>query len=231
MAVLTSKVEFLSRQSAPFGKNAANPIKKRVATFEREVARAATAAAQIATTTSRANFKYLRNPAGAQRATRESTGGRFANYLEWKVDSQGQIGLDLNALETRAPHWIILELGTGAKAEMRSGGDAEKGGKGASLAPRARLRTVKSQRGRRIHPGLVFADGPGGTYSAPGSARGQQLFARSRIKDAPRAPGIVIKKEIKGQHFVKKGAQAGFREYRRSVLAAARTSFQKGVAR
>lgn len=234
----TLKADFVVRPSAPFGLSSAvsagsgapaNSIKARVRQFQQAEKRAAVEAAQVATRTSRANFRYLRPPAGAQRPGRESTGGRFPDYLEWRVDRAGQVGLDLQELETRAPHWIILEIGTGERAKMRVGGDED--GAGGSVGPRATMRTVKSQRGRRIHPSLVFADGPGGQYSPPGAERNQQLFARNRVIGAPRRRlGIVIKNEIEGQHFVKKGAEEGFRHYRRSVLAAAREAFQKGSA-
>ena len=235
----TLKADFVVRPSAPFGLSSAvsagsgaptNSIKERVRTFRQAEKRAAAEAAQIATRTSRASFHYLRPPAGAQRPGRESTGGRFPDYLEWEVDPRsGQVELALQELETRAPHWIILEIGTGERAQMRVGGDTD--GAGGSIGPRARLRTIPTQRGRRIHPSLVFADGPGGKYSPPGAERGQQLFARSRVIGAPRRRlGIVIKREIEGQHFVQKGAEAGFRHYRQSVLAAARNAFQKGSA-
>lgn len=229
--------ELVVRPSAPFGRSSAisagssgaeNSIQQRVAAFRRAERQAAQEAARVATAVSRQNFKYLRPPAGAQRPGRETTGGRFGEYLRWEVDPRtGQIGLDVQELEAKASHWIILELGTGKRAQMRWGGDAEDGGP----APRATLRTVKAQRGRRIHPSLVFADSPGGHYSPPGAERGQQLYARSRVIGAPRQRlGIVIKREIEGQHFVKKGAEAGFRTYRQSVLAAARKSFRKGTA-
>lgn len=211
------------RPSAPLGPGATNPIGKRLSDFAKAEQAAAADAAKVATNVSRSNFRYLRNPAGAQRASRESTGGRFPSYLTWGLDAQGQVGLDIEKLP---PHWIILEIGTGEKARMRFAGDKDAGVKGTTV-----VRTVKSQRGRVIHSGLVFADGPGGQYSPPGAARDQQLHARSRIKGAPRTRrGIRIQREIAGQHFVREGAQAGFLQYRRSVLAAARQSFSKGSA-
>lgn len=231
--------ELVVRPSAPFGRSSAmssgsgaasNAIGQRVRAFQKAERAAATQAAATATQVSRSHFRYLRPPAGAQRPGRESSGGRFPDYLRWKVNpNTGQVELDLNNLETKASHWIILEIGTGKRAQMRVGGDTD--GAGGSIGPRATLRTVKSQRGRRIHPSLVFADGPGGQYSPPGEERGQQLFARHRVIGAPRQRlGIVIKREIEGQHFVKKGAEQGFREYRRSVLTAARQAFRKGTA-
>ena len=234
----TLNAEFVVRPSAPFGRSSAmssgsgaagNSIAQRVNAMRKAERRAAQDAARTATSVSRSSFHYLRPPAGAQRPGRESTGGQFPEYLKWGVDSAGMVSLVLNELDAKAPHWIILEIGTGKRAQMRWGGDSD--GSGGTLGPRATLRTVKSQRGRRINPAFVFADGPGGHYSPPGAERGQQLFARQRVIGAPRRRlGIVIKNEIEGQHFVKKGAEAGFREYRRSVLAAARQAFSKGTA-
>ena len=90
---------------------------------------------------------------------------------------------------------------------------------------------LRSQRGRRILSSLVFADAPGGAYTPPGARRSQQLFYRSQVTGAPRRRRpIVIKREIQGQHFIQKGAQAGFRQYRQSVTAAARQAFRKGNA-
>lgn len=216
--------ELVVRPSAPVG-SGPRSLQGRIKEFGTKVRQAEYAAATTATEVSRSNFHYLRPP-GPQRPGRESTGGRFPDYLEWEVDARGQIGLDLNKLETKASHWIILELGTGKKAEMRVGGDGDDiGGAGA----RTRVRTVRSQRGRKIHSAFVFADG--GHYSPPGAAHNQQLVARSQVTGAPsRRRSIVIKREIVGQHFVKKGAEAGFRQYRKSVLSAAREAFRKGSA-
>lgn len=217
--------QLVTRSSAPFGPGTARSIQERVRQFQDAEKKAARSAAATATTTSRNSFKYLRPP-GPQRPGRESTGGRFPDYLQWDVDARGQVALDLDELETKAPHWIILELGTGESAQMRVGGD-ETSVEGAGA--RSRIRTVRSQRGRRIHPAFVFAQG--GIYSPPGAARNQQLVARQLVTGAPaRRRAIVIKREINGQHFVKKGAQTGFRQYRQSVLTAAREAFRKGSA-
>jgi hypothetical protein len=131
-----------------------------------------------------------------------------------------------------APHWIIQEIGTGKRATIQRHDTPNPVGrprKGAS-----HVRTVKSQRGRRISAGLVFASG--GNYSAPGARTGENLHWASRVQGVPmrtrqnprgQNAAIRISKEIQGQHFVKKGGQAGFREYRGSVLAAARQAFRK----
>lgn len=210
--------------NAPFGsKVAARPISARIAEFEAGADAAAKSAARVATTATRNGFTYKRPPQGAQRNKRSSTGGRFADFLQWKVDENGQVAFDLDRAKA-APHWIIMELGTASRGRMRFAGDSDRG-----VDSSVTMRTVRAQKGRRIHPAFVFATGPGGQYSAPGEATGQQLFARNKVTGAPRQRlGIKIKREIEAQHFVKKGAETGFLHYRESVLAAARQAFQKG---
>lgn len=140
------------------------------------------------------------------------------------------VALDLDTLDSKAPHWPILELGTGKTGRMKTGG-AERGARLEGPLVRTEVKTIPRQSGRRIHRAFVFGTGPGGQYTPPGAATGQQLLLRNQVTGAPaRRLGIVIKREIKGQHFIQKGARAGFREYRRSVLAAARQSFRKGNA-
>ena len=84
----------------------------------------------------------------------------------------------------------------------------------------------RSSTGRLIPASLAFGTAEGGNFTPAGAARGQQLYLRSRLKNAPalRHP-LVITREIEGQHFVQKGGEAGFRQYRTSVLAAARQAF------
>lgn len=220
MPTLSAALE--SRPTAPWGRGAARPVSARVREFVGEEKRIAQAAARVATDASRRNFKYVRPPVPSNaRASRESTGGRFASHIDWRVDRGGQVSLDIQKLQQQAPHWIILEIGTGERARMQFAGDPQRG-----VNSNVAVRTVRAQRGRVIHAGLVFADA-GGNYSPPGAARNQQLFARQRVIGAPRQRlGIRIKREIQGQHFIQKGAQEGFRQYRESVLAAARQSFR-----
>jgi hypothetical protein len=222
------KAELIVRAGAPFGAGASNPIQRRVAQFLAAERRARTKAAEVATRTSQSTFKYVRPPVpGAQRASRHSTGGRFASFINWRPLESGGVALDVSKLDTEAPHWPILELGTGQRGKMRYGGDETEGVQARS----ATTLRIKSQRGRRIHGSLVFADTLGGAYTPPGARRNQQLFFRSQVTGAPRRrTPIIIKREIQGQHFIRKGAQAGFRQYQQSVTAAARQAFRKGNA-
>ena len=219
--------QLIVRPNAPFGRASANPIGRRVQRLIEAERSAANEAAEIATETSRQKFHYLREPiSGLRRRGRSSTGGRFASHIKWERDTESGVQLNLQELDAEAPHWPLLELGTGKSARMRWGGDDDPSN------PRARaaqIKTIPSQRGRRIHGSLVFADGPGGNYSPPGASRSQQLFYRDQIAGTPRyRREIRIRREIKGQHFIQKGAQAGFRHYRTKVLAAARQNFRKG---
>lgn len=197
---------------------------KRLKYFEDAELRARKMAARAATTATRANFSYLRDPI-APRPGRSSTGGRMKQSLEWSARN-GRVEFDMTQADREAPHWIIQEIGTGSRATLRSGGADNPVGrprKGATY-----VRTVKSQKGRRIKGGLVFATG--GVYSPPGARRDEQLQFISRVTGAPHRPAAIrISREIHGQHFVRKGGQAGFHEYSQSVLAAARQAFQKSA--
>lgn len=189
-------------------------------------------AARTATTGTRANFAHRREPI-APRPGRSSTGGRMKQHLTW-VARDGQVQFDMATADRQAPHWLIQEIGTGQRATVKRHDTPNPLGrpkKGATY-----VRTVKSQKGRRISAGLVFANN--GRYSPPGARRDEQLQWASRVTGVPQrtpgspqgqAAGIRIRREIRGQHFVKKGGEQGFREYRSSVLAAARQAFRKGA--
>lgn len=202
-------------------------IDRRVATFMAAEERARQMAARAATTATRANFRYRREFA-PPRAGRSSTGGHMKQHLEW-TSRNGLVEFDMAEADRRVPHWIIQEIGTGQKATMRKAGQANPEGRPKKGA--AYVRTVKSQKGRRISGGLVFASG--GRYSPTGSARDEQLHLASKVTGVPhfsggkQAPGIRISKEIEGQHFVRTGGREGFSEYRESVLGAARQAFRK----
>lgn len=198
-------------------------LAKRLKKFEDAELQARRAAAALATRTTRAGFHYHRDLA-PPRAGRSSTGGHMTDFLEWKLTRDGGVGFDLAAADRGAPHWIIQEVGTGKRATMRVGGTTNAPGRPAAGA--TKVRTVPSQVGRRLRGGLVFASG--GQYSPTGSGHREQIFWASQVKGVPRgAPSIVIKREIQGQHFVQKGGQSGFRQYRSSVLAAARQAFSQ----
>jgi hypothetical protein len=88
------------------------------------------------------------------------------------------------------------------------------------------VRTVKSQKGRKISASLAFGTSPGGQFVPAGAGRGQQLYRRRDLTGSPFRPRrITIRNEIHGQHFVRDGARAGYREYRRTMLGAARRTF------
>ena len=184
-------------------------------------------AAEIATATTRAAWHYKRPASAPARPGRNHAGGHFVQELTWRVRND-EVEFDLITADRNARYWDIQEIGTGRGAVLRRGGSQNPQGrpqKGANY-----VRTIKSQVGRRIATSLVFATGPGGQYSRPGSRHGEQLFLRRLTKNAPIGPGtaaraMYITREIQGQHFVRTGGQAGFQEYRTSVLAAARRAF------
>ena len=207
-------------------------LNKRLKRLVKDVDRAAVMAARAATTATRANFKYRRDPI-APRPKRESTGGHMKQHLQW-VAKNGNVEFNIKKADREVPHWIIQEIGTGpnARAVMRRHDQTNPQGrpkKGATY-----VRSVRSQVGRRLSGGLVFATG--GQYTPPGRRRDEQLHAASTVTGAPQwggkghddqAAAIRIGKEIRAQNFVRKGAVYGFREYENSVLAAARQAFGK----
>lgn len=199
-------------------------LDRRLKSFTDAEQRARQMAARAATTSTRSNFKYRRESI-APRPGRSSTGGQMKKHLLWKVDPAGVVEFDLAKADREVQHWIIQEIGTGERATIKRADQVNPLGrpkKGTTY-----VRTVRSQKGRRIKGGLVFASG--GRYSPPGSQRDEQLHLASRVSGVPaQVAGIRISKEIEGQHFVKKGGQHGFREYQQSVLAAARQAFKKG---
>lgn len=180
--------------------------------------------ARVATQRTRSNFQYRRD-AIAVRPGRSSTGGKMRQHLRWTV-RDGMVEFDLAQADTQVRHWIIQELGTRSKGTLRRANDPNPIGrprKGTTY-----VRTVKSQKGRPISSGLVWASG--GSYSQPGTRRDEQLQWASRTTGVPsrnRRPRMVINKEIEGQHFVQKGGTTAFHVYRGSVLAAARQAFRK----
>lgn len=208
-------------------------LDKRLAQFVAQVDFARYSAARTATTVSQRSFRRKRYEA-PPRAKREGH-GQMRTSIRWRPIGKGaSVGLALQELNNAAPHWIIQEIGTGKRAVQHAGTSPNPSGrprKGATY-----IKTIPSQVGRSISPGLVWAT-KGGKYSPPIRARGNQnLYWRSQVHGAPvyfdpstnrTAPGLRISREIKGQHFIQKGGQAGFREYRKTVLAAARSQLRK----
>lgn len=206
-------------------------IHRRAAKLVAAEQKAAVSAAARATEVTRDSFRYKREIA-PPRPGRSSTGGQMKQHLEWGVmKSTGQVAFKRTQADREVPHWIIQEVGTGKRATMKEGGKPNPKGRPAKGA--TYVRTVRSQVGRRISGGLVFASG--GQWTPPGARRDQQLYWASQVRGVPayrgastrQAAAIRIRREIRGQHFVKKGGQAGFRQYRGSVLTAARSAFRK----
>lgn len=199
-------------------------LRERVHQLERVNKTALAQGANTAEKASRKSFKYLRPANAAPRAGRSSTGGKLMTLVDWKPVG-GKVKLDTQTLDRRAPHWIIQEIGTGEKAVMRRGGTTN--AQGRPLRGASYVRTVKSQKGRKISASLAFGTGPSGQFTPAGGGRGQQLYRRRDLTGGTtfRARRMTIQKEIVGQHFVRDGAQEGFREYRTTMLAAARRAF------
>lgn len=191
-------------------------------------------AAQDATRATQAAWRYKRPHDAARRRGRSfSTGGRFPSFLEWK-DTGSSVAFDAQLANRRVPYWIIQEIGTGESARIRRGGETVPRGRPTREEASVRSPSIPSQRGRVIPPSLAFGTREGGTYTPPGAATGQQLYLRKRLSggnlsflNEPSSQGhqLVISREIEGQHFVQRGGTQGFRQYRTSVLAAARQAF------
>lgn len=196
-------------------------IERRIAEAVQAEERARAGAARTATRGTRANFHPRRQPI-APRPGRSSTGGQMTQHLQWLDRGNGMVEFDIKKADHEVPHWIIQDIGTGKRAVLKHAAAPNPVGrpkKGATY-----VRTVPSQRGRRVRGGLVFASG--GQYSPTGSRRDEQLQWASKVIGVPfRAPAIRINKEIRGQHFVERGSEAGFSQYRQSVLGAARQAF------
>ena len=222
------------KNSGALGDVAGQGLDAAIAAFVAQVDFARYSSARLATQTSRSSYKRVRELA-PPRAGRQGH-GQMASHIRWRpIGKEASVGLALQDLNAAAPHWIIQEIGTGQKAVQHVGTRANPTGrpeKGATY-----VKTVRSQVGRRISPGLVWSSS--GTHYTPSNyvfKHTQNLWLRSQVKGAPvyfnaktrrTAPGIRIGREIEGQHFIQKGGQAGFREYRQSVLTAARSQLRK----
>lgn len=110
-----------------------------------------------------------------------------------------------------APYWLIQEIGTGMSAKVAAGGlGGLRGGQGRSGPRAAGNVRVRSQVGRRIPSGLVWS----------GNRVGQD-----QIVPGPAEAPIVIRREIRGKHYLRTGGRAGFRLYEREMDDAFRRAF------
>lgn len=176
--------------------------------------------AAVATNTARSSFKRRRDLAPVRPG--RSGQGKMTSFIQYaRVANESGVALKVKDLDKAAPHWIIQEVGTGNTANISRASEA---------GPVSyRVMTIPSQKGRIISSGLVFA--AKGRYVQPQPGGGTDAlvpigtFPNARRRTRP----LRIKREIEGQGFVKKGSQEGFREYRTSVLAAARRHLQRGA--
>lgn len=204
-------------------------LSARLKQFTKDVEASRGKSARTATTVSRANVRRVRELAPA-RANRYHG---LQDAIQWRGLKSGGVALDTAQLNAKFPPWLVQEIGTGQRAIERTGGSPNAPGRPAAGAKY--VKTVRSQVGRRISPGLVWAKG--GKFQRPGQGgRTGQLLPRTQAQGAPprfdrsarmSQPGIRISREIRGQHFIQKGGQEGFREYRESVLTAARSQLKK----
>lgn len=176
------------------------------------------AAAAKATAVARASFKRRRDLAPVRPG--RSGQGKMTSFIQFsRLANESGVALKIKDLDKAAPHWIIQEVGTGNTANIMR---AANGG-----PTTTRVATIPSQKGRIISAGLVWA--AQGRYVAPSPGGGtDQLVPRIGPAHRTKTP-LRIKREIEGQGFVKKGSTEGFREYRTSVLAAARRNLQRGA--
>lgn len=180
---------------------------------------AADAATQMSRDMSR-RFSSNR-PLAPARPGRPTTGGTFANFLQWQRGANGMIEFDLATLESAAPYWLILEIGTGQSAQI--------------LNPSGTA-SVQSQRGRHIPWGLYWGDGPGAgpTRRMSGKKRlasgvgAQQLYVVSSLPKGAQRPGSagIIRREIKGKHYIQDGGRTGFTLLRDQIVADAQRTFR-----
>jgi hypothetical protein len=183
-------------------------------------------AAKIALFTSHAMAPSERPIAPARRGRAQTS--RLRSNIAWTADATSStVSLDYQKLNRTNPYWVIQEIGTGQRGTMKRAGVTNPVGRAAKGSQY--VVAVRSQVGRPIPSGLVWATGPRGTFMRPGQGFNQNLYQRSKIKGAPRGRRftMTITREIEGSHFIQGGARAGFRQYRPSVLAAARQAFDR----
>lgn len=192
-------------------------LDKRIKDFTRAELVARQRAAQTAQAVSRAQSPSKRVVVGPRPGRPQTS--RLRSNIDWAATSNSSlVQLDRAKLDRTNRYWIIQEIGTGQRATIKRAGVTNPAGRPAKGS--AYVATVPAQAGRAI-PGQ-FVWGGGGAYGT------QNLFARGAVRGAPRPSATQrITKEIHGSHFIQAGAKAGFRQYRPSVLAAARQAFRK----
>lgn len=183
-------------------------------TFATQARARSVTAAKIATDTSRTAFlsQLSGRPLTNARPGRRTTGGTFADELTW-VPSGDLIDFDVANIATKAPYYLIQEIGTGQSAAI--------------VQPPGAI-SVRSQRGRLINIGLQWADGPGAAPTRPGHGSLQQIYPTADLnmsKSYGRLRRIRIRREIRGKHFIRDGGIAGFSDLEANLIADARRIF------
>lgn len=159
-------------------------------------------------------------PLAPPRAGRPTTNGTFATHILWEPGkATGGIKFDLPGLEAVAPYWLIQEIGTGQSAVI--------------LNPSG-VAAVQSQRGRRIPWSLYWGDAPGAVPTGRMSGKQriannvgfQQLYLVSGLPSGTRSgSGGIIRREIRGKHYIQDGGLTGFAVLRDELMSDARKTF------
>lgn len=182
--------------------------------------RALQQAARMATDASQARFqsKLSGRPIVQPRPGRPTTEGTFGSYLVWtpeKIGKHHYAKFQYEPLESRAPYWLIQEIGTGNTARILDQG---------------RGVAVKSQRGREISPSLSFADATGSYRQPSASRRGEdQVVTLRQAKNVPIMPRrrTMIQQEIEPKGFVRRGGQVGLSQYRTDLRQLMKQAFNR----
>lgn len=197
-----------------------------IASFQRRAQAATQRAARQATEASRRRFrsKLSGREVTPSRSGRRSTGGAFAQSIDWAPSfTPGQMRVDLQTtkLAKAAPYWLIQDVGTGKSATLKS--------HGRTGAVSARSVSIKTQVGRRLPAGLVWT-------AMTGGGRRDQIVPRSTAgigfeADAqgnyPRYKRIKILEEIKGKRYIQAGSDAGYAQLRGDLDKIFKSEFSK----
>lgn len=186
--------------------------------FRRVVPQIEADAAKTATQVSRAVFtrQLGHRPVAQPRQGRPTTGGAFAQFIEWTPANNGTIGFDLQLLRGAAPYFLIQEIGTGKSATI--------------LNPAGTV-AVRSQVGRQISANLYWATGAGANaVGARTGANRDQLYLAAELNAATLAAvprrRKRIRREIHGKHYLQAGGRAGFLELRTRLADEANRIFR-----
>lgn len=228
-----------SLQYSPRGRNFLNGLDVQVKALKKATAARESEAAIRATKVSRDRFVagLGHRPLAPPRPGRPTSEGLFPEYINWfPIKGHNTIQFDTVYLESKAPYWLIQEIGTGHSAAIGN-------------VPNSTIKTkatvsVRSQEGRAISPNLIWATGPGAPSlagipsrqktqkdaagkSVPGN---DQLFPASFFS-AQSLVGLGrkkkrIRREIKAKNYLQSGGVVGFRYLESNLVADAEKIFK-----